>query len=152
MSEAGSSGSDRLQKSGISKLSNQMIGAKVVGLLKCVRPDASDEVGSSVQGCSEKTHQRIPKVGRHRLLGSTLRILLGVGLAVARRCLVLLHQSSVTGDRDGEDESDDVVGRVSHGGDQIGRQKVSILFDEIVGAVTNVSGKMSNDELVKITI
>jgi hypothetical protein len=73
---------------------------------------------------------------------------LGVGLAVARRCLVLLHQSSVTGDRDGEDESDDVVGRVSHGGDQIGRQKVSILFDEIVGAVTNVSGKMSNDELV----
>ena len=131
-----------------------MIGAKVVGLLNGVRSDAANEVRSSVKSRSEKAHQRISKIGRHRLLRSALRVLLIVGLArhVVGSRAFLLRQPSVAADRDGEDESDDVVGRVSHGGDQIGRQKVSIFFDEIVGAVSNVPGKMANDELCWIAV
>jgi hypothetical protein len=102
---------------------------------------------------SQKIHQRISKIGRHSLLRSTLRVLLIVGLIRRRTCcraFLLLHQSSVAAERNAENESNNFVGRISHGGDQIRRQKISIFVDEIFGIVTNFPGEVTDNELLWI--
>ena len=81
------------------------------------------------QGSAEEAHQGVPEVSGHGLLRPALGVLNVVRLASASggRAILLLDEPSVGGDRDGEDETDDVVARVPHRRDQVWKNQASIL-------------------------
>jgi hypothetical protein len=151
MRETRSSSPYRFEQTRISKLSNQMSFAKIVGLLHRVGFDASNKMWGPVQGGSQKIHQWISKIGRHRLLRPTLRVLLVVDLVCSCRTF-LLSQSATVCQGDWENKSNYIVGGISHCCNQIWRQKVSVFFYEICRVITNIPGEMTNHELKWVTI